>query len=131
MFTRMMYTTLVVSDLDRALDFYTGGFGFLKWSDNPTNPEGRFLTMRFEGQDIGVILAPGTRGQDAEVAMQSYGELFIQSDDLRKDFEALRSKGVRFVEAEPEDYAYGVRVTALDPDGNRIALREPPAWARS
>lgn len=26
---------------------------------------------------------------------------------------------------EPEDYAFGVRATALDPDGNRIELRQP------
>ncbi|MEQ7125177.1 VOC family protein [Actinopolymorpha sp. B11F2] len=52
------------------------------------------------------------------------GPVFLESDDLRKEFEVLRSRGVEFVEAEPEDYAYGVRVTALDPDGNRIELRQ-------
>jgi hypothetical protein len=43
----------------------------------------------------------------------------------------LRSRGVEFVQPEPEDYAFGVRVTALDPDDNRIELRQPKPSRRS
>lgn len=134
MFTRVMYTTLLVRDQGAALDFYTENFGFVKRSDFD-GPEGRFLTMRFEGQDMEVILWPGTQGQGdatrtatAEVnlgqSLLRRGELFLESDDLRKDFETLQSKGVQFVEPAPEDYPFGVRVTALDPDGNRVSLRQ-------
>lgn len=52
------------------------------------------------------------------------GMLFIESDDLRKDYQMLRSQGVEFVGAEPEDYAFGVRIEALDPDGNCLSLRQ-------
>ena len=52
------------------------------------------------------------------------GILFIESDDLRKDFESLKIQGVEFIENEPIDYPWGIRITALDPDGNRIALRQ-------
>jgi aspartate/glutamate racemase len=52
------------------------------------------------------------------------GPLIIESDDLRKDFEELQLRGVKFADAEPEDYPFGVRVTALDPDGNRVSLRQ-------
>ena len=51
------------------------------------------------------------------------GPLIIESDDLRKDFEFLQSRGVKFAEAGPEDYPFGIRLTALDPDGNRVSLR--------
>ena len=54
------------------------------------------------------------------------GPVFLESDDLRKEFAVLQSRGVEFVEPEPVDYPFGVRVTALDPDGNRIELRQPP-----
>jgi hypothetical protein len=54
------------------------------------------------------------------------GPVFLESDDLRKEFDELRSRGVGFVEPEPVDYPFGVCVTALDPDGNRIELRQPP-----
>jgi len=59
------------------------------------------------------------------------GTIFLEADDLRKEFEVLRSRGVKFVQPEPEDYAFGVRVTALDPDGNRIELRQPKRSPRS
>jgi hypothetical protein len=52
------------------------------------------------------------------------GPVILESDDLRKDHEVLRQRGVTFEEAEPVDYAFGVRITAVDPDGNRISLRQ-------
>ena len=131
MFVRVMYTTLFVSDQNEALDFYTGKLGFVKRRDHPVREPGiedsRFLTVGFEGQDLEVILAPGTQGLgNANIGSSSIdrGELFIESNDLRKDFETLQSKGVQFVESAPEDYPFGVRVTALDPDGNRVSLRQ-------
>jgi predicted enzyme related to lactoylglutathione lyase len=122
MFTRVMYTTLFVRDQRKALEFYTENFGFVKRADNP-GPEGWFLTMGFEGQDIEVLLWPGTQGQ-SDAAAYGAGLLFIESDDLRKDVERLQANGVQFVQSAPEDYPFGVRIEALDPDGNRLSLRQ-------
>jgi catechol 2,3-dioxygenase-like lactoylglutathione lyase family enzyme len=112
-----------VTDQDKALDFYTNALGFEKRVDY-SGPEGRFLTVSLKGQDLEVILWPGTVAWPGPLFIDAPGPLFIESDDLRKDFEVLRSRGVRFEGAEPEDYQFGVRVTALDPDGNRISLRQ-------
>ncbi|GAA3521361.1 hypothetical protein GCM10023075_82680 [Streptosporangium album] len=35
-----------------------------------------------------------------------------RNDDLRKDFEILRQRGVIFEESEPVDYPFGVRIEA-------------------
>ncbi len=120
MFKNVMYATVFVSDQDKALDFYTK-LGFEKRVDSPS-PEGRFLTIGFKGQNLEVLLSSGTPCQANKD--QRVGPIFIESDNLREDFEALRSKGVRFVEAEPKDYPFGVYATALDPDGNPVALRQ-------
>lgn len=136
MFLRVMYTTVFVRDQEEALDFYTGNLGFVKRRDHRV-PEaaawalgvGRFLTVGFRGQDLEVILAPATRGPDDKDCGHSLldrGELFVESDDLKKDYERLQSNGVQFVEPAPEDYPFGVRVTALDPDGNPVSLRQRP-----
>jgi catechol 2,3-dioxygenase-like lactoylglutathione lyase family enzyme len=131
MFKKVMFTTLFVSDQDKALDFYTRMFGFEKRADNP-GPEGRFLTIGLgSGQDV--LLWPGTAGKGLPGAPGQPphavpGPLFLESDDLRKDFVELQSRGVDFAGAEPLDYAYGVRVDAVDPDGNRISLRQPRRW---
>jgi predicted enzyme related to lactoylglutathione lyase len=122
MFTRVMYTTLFVRDQGKALAIYSGNFGFVKRTDF-AGPEGRFLTMGFEGQDIEVALWPGTPGQ-GHAASPALGPLVIESDDLRRDVETLQAKGVQFVQPAPEDYPFGVRIEALDPDGNRVSLRQ-------
>jgi len=52
------------------------------------------------------------------------GPVILESNDLRADFEVFSSRGVTFEESEPVDYPFGVRITAIDPDGNRISLRQ-------
>jgi catechol 2,3-dioxygenase-like lactoylglutathione lyase family enzyme len=127
MFKKIMYTTLYVTDQEKALEFYTTMLGFEKRIDYP-GPEGRFLTIGFEGQSLDVILMQGAAGEPnatpTATPVSGPGPLFIESDDLRKDFDLLTSHGVAFAGAGPEDYPFGVRVTALDPDGNRVELRQ-------
>jgi catechol 2,3-dioxygenase-like lactoylglutathione lyase family enzyme len=129
MWKRVIIATIYVSDQDRALQFYTDKLGLEKSGDNRV-PEGRFLTVAPADQSVQILLWPGGPaqphpGDDTEQGM-ALGPIFLESDDLRKEFEVLRDRGVEFVQSEPEDYAYGVRVTALDPDGNRIELRQLP-----
>ena len=128
MLHNIMYVTLYVSDQDQALSFYTDVLGLEKRVDN-TWAEGRFLTVGVPGSPVEILLWPG----DPTLARAANGEpgtvpgpIFLESDDLRKEFEALRARGVTFEEPEPVDYAYGVRISALDPDGNRLSLRQRP-----
>jgi catechol 2,3-dioxygenase-like lactoylglutathione lyase family enzyme len=126
MFSRLMYVTLFVSDQDKALAFYNS-FGFQKRVDF-SGPEGRFLTIALEDQEFEIVLWPGAAGQGKATpgasAISVPGALIIESDDLRKDFAELKERGVEFAEPEPEVYPFGMRVTALDPDRNRISLRQ-------
>ena len=124
MFSRIMYVALFVSDQDKALDFYSK-FGFQKRIDGPlAEGQGRFLTMALKDQHgLEILLWPGKAGQ-AKMLAHQVGTLFIESDDLRRDFAELKARGVEFAETEPEPYPFGVLVTALDPDGNPVALRQ-------
>lgn len=122
MFSRIMYVALFVSDQDKALDFYSN-FGFQKRIDAP-GTEGRFLTMALKDQEgWEILLWPGKAGQ-AKMLSHQVGTLFIESDDLRRDFAELKARGIEFAETEPKPYPYGMLVTALDPDGNPVALRQ-------
>ncbi|MFI6731401.1 hypothetical protein ACIBI9_00600 [Nonomuraea sp. NPDC050451] len=62
---------------------------------------------------------PGNVGQDS-----APGPLILEFDDLRKDFEILRQRGVIFEEPVPVDYPFGVRIEPVDPDGNRVSLHQ-------
>ncbi|MFC9439767.1 VOC family protein [Nocardia sp. NPDC057030] len=126
MLTNIMYTTIYVTDQDRALEFYTEGLGLEKRIDF-AGPDGRFLTVGVPGSSVEIILwlhAPAA-GQPAEIGLRvAPGPLILESDDLRKDFEIFRQRGVTFQGAEPEEYPFGIRIEATDPDGNRISLRQ-------
>ncbi|MEU6256850.1 VOC family protein [Streptomyces sp. NPDC047043] len=126
MLTNVMYVTLYVTDQDRALRFYTEQLGLQKIIDYP-GPDGRFLTVGTPGGPLEIILWPHApaAGQPAEAgASVAPGPVFLESDDLRKDVELFRERGVTFDRPEPEDYPFGIRIEALDPDGNRISLRQ-------
>ena len=75
-------------------------------------------------QDVEVILWPRTQGRSHD---NKVGPLFIELDDLRKDFEELRSRGVELMESKPEDYPFGVRIEAVEPDDNTVCLRQRKA----
>lgn len=121
MLTNIMYVTVNVTDQDRALEFYTDGLGLAKDVDF-SGPDGRFLTVGVADSPVKIILWASPQASSRPAG--TLGPVFIESDDLRKDFEVLRRRGVPFDRAEPEDYPYGVRIEAVDPDGNRISLRE-------
>lgn len=123
MLNKIMYVTIYVTDQDRALEFYTEGLGLEKRLDFP-GPDGRFLTVGVPDSPVQIILwsHAAAAGQPGEAGAP--GPLILESDDLRKDFEIMRQRGVVFEESEPEDYPFGVRVEAVDPDGNRLSLRQ-------
>ncbi|MFQ6325316.1 VOC family protein [Nocardia sp. CWNU-33] len=126
MLTNIMYVTIYVTDQDCALGFYTEGLGLEKRIDFP-GPDGRFLTVGVPGSPVQIILwsHAAAAGQPADVGQHAApGPLILESDDLRKDFEVLRQRGVTFEQSEPEDYPFGIRIEAADPDGNRISLRQ-------
>ena len=126
MLTDIMYVTVYVTDQDRALEFYAGGLGLEKRIDF-SGPDGRFLTVGVPGSPVQILLwsyaaAAGKPGDGDRGTAP--GPLILESDDLRKDFETMSRRGVAFEESEPEDYPFGIRVEAVDPDGNRISLRQ-------
>ena len=128
MLKNLMYVTVSVSDQDRALTFYTDQLGLQKRSD-AHGPQGRFLTVAPEEASVEIVLwpnaSPSVTGAGLDPGVIVPGPVFIESDDLVKDFEVLRSRGVIFVESEPTPYPFGLRLAALDPDGNRVELRQP------
>lgn len=131
MLKEIMYVALYVSDQDRALAFYTEQLGLEKRVDF-AGPDGRFLTVAPRGESVEILLWPGrpVRGVGTGGWSVVPGPIFIESDDLRRDFVRLRERGVAFDDPEPVDYPFGVRITALDPDGNRIELRQRSSGLR-
>jgi predicted enzyme related to lactoylglutathione lyase len=124
MLTKVVYITQLVTDQDKALDFYTRLVGFEKRVDAPTPNNGpRFLTVGVNGQDFQLVLWPGKPGQAQPVDGRIPAACTIETPDIRKAFEELKSRGVKF-ETDVLEYPWGYVAIFTDPDGNRLQIRE-------
>jgi predicted enzyme related to lactoylglutathione lyase len=126
MLRNVPYVALLISDQDKALDFYTKVIGFEKRIDAPTPNGPRFLTVGVPGQDFELVLWPGTPAK-AELGSAVYT---IEVDDCRAAFEALASRGVKFEPAELLQFPWGYVARFKDPDGNLLQVREGRGAAR-
>ncbi len=120
---KVVYIHQFVSSQDKALDFYTRVLGFEKRTDSPTPSGPRFLTVAAKDQDFELVLWPGKRGEAQPVFGRIPASVTIETPDCRKAFEELKSRGVSF-ETEVLEYPFGWVAVFLDPDGNRLQLRQ-------
>ena len=136
MIEKITHVPIVVSDQDRALKFYTEVVGLEKRADYGLPGKGRWLTVGVKGQDIELILFQGKYTVDprAPPGADSGGNHWVfLTNDCRKDFEVLASRGVKFKDSAPVESNYGITAYFTDPDGNHISLLQPAApssWKR-
>jgi catechol 2,3-dioxygenase-like lactoylglutathione lyase family enzyme len=130
MLTKVSFVTVFVTDQDVALKFYSEVLGFEKRLDRPGVGGGRFLTLGLRGQDLEVILWPGTPGQAKDGVGYVPGVFVIESTDCRKEFEALKSRGATFEPPRVLEQPGAFVAILKDPDGNRIMVRENRPAAR-
>jgi predicted enzyme related to lactoylglutathione lyase len=123
MLEKIFYTSVLVSDQDKALDFYTNVVGLEKRFENPTPDGPRFLAVGVAGNDFQLILWPGTPGQAELVMGRPPASITIETDDIHDTFAELQSRGVEFV-SDVLEFPWGFVAQFEDPDGNRLQIRE-------
>jgi catechol 2,3-dioxygenase-like lactoylglutathione lyase family enzyme len=134
---KIAHAQLWVHDQDEALAFWTDKVGMEVRRDVtlPEMGDFRWLTVGPAGQDdfaITLMAIPGPPVMDAEtgeqvrnlVAKGFAGTVFLTTDDIRGDYEQLKSRGVEFTE-EPEERPYGIDAGFRDPSGNSLRLTQP------
>jgi predicted enzyme related to lactoylglutathione lyase len=133
---RIANAQLWVHDQDEALAFYTDKLGWEVRSDAtlPEMGDFRWLAVGPVGQeDFSVVLmaVPGPPVMDGSTADQVRdlmgkgfaGTVFLTTEDVRADYEALKARGVEFTEA-PEERPYGIDSGFRDPSGNSFRLTQ-------
>jgi catechol 2,3-dioxygenase-like lactoylglutathione lyase family enzyme len=104
---KIVVTSVLVDDQDKALRFYTDVLGFKKKQDVPLG-EFRWLTVVSPQDPNGteLLLEP-----DAHPAAKPFKEALVEDgipytsfgvDDVRADFERLSGRGVRFTQPPTE-----------------------------
>jgi catechol 2,3-dioxygenase-like lactoylglutathione lyase family enzyme len=135
MIEKTTHVPIVVSDQDRALDFYTRVLGFEKRADYQQEGRPRWLTVAPRGQEVEFILVKGRYTVDPRppAAAEIGNHHVMSSNDCRADFAALIARGLKFKDPGPVDAPYGVAAYFTDPDGNHFALLESkrPAQGRN
>ena len=138
---KLSYAHLWVHDQDEALAFYTEKLGMEVRTDVTVPELGNFRWLAVgppSQPDIGIALMaiPGPPMMDPDTAesVRSLvskgfaGTVFLTTDDCRAEAEALRARGVEFVE-EPEERPYGIDAGFRDPSGNHLRLTQEYAVA--
>ena len=129
---RLAHLTLLVRDYDEAVAYYTRVLGFVLLEDTPLGDGKRWVRVAPSGAGCALLLARATRDPEvAAVGRQTGGRvfLFLETDNLARDYQAFRQRGVRFYE-EPRHEPYGTVAVFEDLYGNRWDLLEPAAPAR-
>jgi catechol 2,3-dioxygenase-like lactoylglutathione lyase family enzyme len=126
---------LVVREYDEALDFYIRTLGFELVEDTPVpQQQKRWVVVRPPGSaGACLLLARASSPEQVErVGCQTGGRvfLFLYTDDVRRDYEFFKTKGVKFVR-EPEQQPHGTVAVFADLYGNLWDLIEPTASNRS
>ena len=117
---------IVVDEYDTAIDYYVGTLGFELREDAVQSATKRWVVVAPHGASTGLLLARAAdERQRHAIGNQSGGRvfLFLETDDLVRDYQIYRERGVRFVE-DPRHEAYGVVVVFEDLYGNRWDLIE-------
>ena len=115
--------TLFADDLDRAINFYTEKFGWIKTMDVPMGEGARWVTV-----------APSSEGQTAFNLAKSgeYGtaggmsRVILEVEDVYQTHEALAKLGVEFTEA-PRTEPWGGWAMLKDSEGNVHGLHSTAA----
>ena len=127
MITAINSVSVVVSDQDRSLAFYTEKLGFeLRWTRLWPESVVQFAP---KGAQTSLVLSKATEDMPAEVYVRmkamlgGFTSFIFAVDDLQATHKELTARGVEFVD-QPAQQPWGWWASIRDPDGNIIGLHQ-------
>jgi len=122
--------SLLVRDYDEAIDYYVNilQFNLIEDADMGGGKRWVMLSPRGSGEMRLLLARAGSAEQKSRIGDQTGGRvfLFLHTDNFCRDYESLKSKGVRFLEG-PRIESYGTVVVFEDLYGNKWDLLEMKA----
>ncbi|HEX4738309.1 MAG TPA: VOC family protein [Allosphingosinicella sp.] len=121
---RLAHIALIVRDYDEAIAWFTGKLGFTLIADeHQPEQDKRWVLVAPPGAGAGaatlLLARASSPEQERFIGNQAGGRVFLllRTDDFRRDYEAMKVRGIRFVR-EPKEEAYGTVAVFEDLYGN-------------
>lgn len=108
-----------VSDMDRAIVFYTNVLGF-EVKNRDHYPD--LVLLGHDGPSV--LLCQVERATRIDYPHEAQTLINIEVEDLRKTMSELENKGVDFIHTEPQQCPAGIYAAIRDPFGNVMELLE-------
>jgi lactoylglutathione lyase len=124
--TGISTVSVIVSDQDRSLAFYTEKLGFELLMDAPMG-QSRWIQLAPKGAKTGLVLGKPTNDMPPEIyertksMMGGFTNFIFDVDDMQATYAELSGRGVEFVD-KPAQQAWGWWATIKNPNGNIIGL---------
>jgi len=126
---KITHFTILVENVDKALEFYTEKLGFTKRTDGTFWVGMRWVTVSPKNQpdvqlsfaqadDTTKLLAVGKQAPHSPL-------MFLETNDLTRDYAEMKARGVNFM-SYPEEREWGTEVVFEDLYGNIFVLVQPP-----
>jgi catechol 2,3-dioxygenase-like lactoylglutathione lyase family enzyme len=125
---RIVVTSVMVDDQDKALKFYTDVLGFVKKTDIPAG-EFKWLTVVSPAAPDGVELLlepndnPASKVFQEAIFKQGIAATSFGVDDIQKEYERMKNLGVVFTQ-EPTNMGPVSIATLEDTCGNLIQIAQ-------
>jgi len=121
MIQRLVHVSLLVDDYDKAIAFYTQKLNFKLVEDKVLSESKRWVIISPPGSEGCCLLLAkaANEEQSSRIGNQAGGRvfLFLQTDDFKRDFKNLQSKGVSIIRG-PVIEDYGTVAVFADLYGN-------------
>jgi lactoylglutathione lyase len=130
MFKQIDYTMVVVSDMDRSVEFYRDRLGIPLKFQSPEWTEFQTGTTTLALHGGGVVPATPPAGDPTKQAGSC--SIGFNVTDVDKTFEELKARGIRFVMPPTQREGEGIKLAVcIDPDGLPIAFSQTIAQGAS
>lgn len=120
--------SVVVSDQDRSLAFYTQKLGFELQMDAPMG-QSRWVQLAPKGAQTSLVLTKPTEDMPPEIYARTkanlggFANFIFTVDDINATYTDLSGRGVEFSE-KPAQQPWGWWASIKDPDGNIIGIHQ-------
>jgi predicted enzyme related to lactoylglutathione lyase len=107
-----------VTDVDRAIDFYTNKVGFTLDHDHRVSELLRFVQLTPEGSACSIVIGEGI----TEMKPGTQQGLQVVVDDTTSTYEELKKKGIEV--SDVQTMPWGIFTYFSDPDGNTWSVQQ-------